>query len=191
MVGDGYNWICDRCGQYGHQSWQCSQYNRPLTISELNSLWIDDFPNTRTITCTWGDVPKGWQCPECKTVYSPDVGSCDCNQDVENETEKTLRFVYIKCNDGYFIIDIETHEEYNLSKFDPTYNPKALMQIVDLLNSLAEPSENMNEPPIQYEVIRNNDQLTVRDNFIANTYTEYPVTPETIIRLLEQINELS
>ena len=70
------NWICDRCGQYGHCEWHCPQYNCPPTISRIN----------QTGTFTFVTVPKGWQCPECKTCYNPDVESCDCNRDFEGET---------------------------------------------------------------------------------------------------------
>ena len=33
------------------------------------------------MSTTWDGLVTtraGWQCPECKTVYSPDVRQCDC-----------------------------------------------------------------------------------------------------------------
>ena len=73
------NWICGKCGQYGHQEWYCWQYDRPPTISEMNSqeIGVGAWPIS---------FKQGWQCPECKTCYNPDVESCDCSQDVEEVT---------------------------------------------------------------------------------------------------------
>ena len=38
---------------------------------------------TDRITVRHNDLPiiyQGWQCPLCKTVHSPSVGSCDCQR---------------------------------------------------------------------------------------------------------------
>ncbi len=96
MVWGVGNWICDRCGQYGHHAFNCWQYGRPLSISEINS------------TSTYSIMPKGWQCPECKTCYNPDVKSCDCNK------KETLgRFSWSDIDhEGFWVMDGETFQVF-------------------------------------------------------------------------------
>ena len=53
---------CDLCNCYGHHNWDCWK----------NKAWP-------TTTVTFPIYTNGWQCLECKTVYSPDVDKCECS----------------------------------------------------------------------------------------------------------------
>ncbi len=46
---------------------------------------------------------QGWQCPLCKTVYSPLVSSCTCSKNNQN-SNNTGQVNNIKCNKANWII---------------------------------------------------------------------------------------
>ena len=37
-------------------------------------------PGQTVIPSSWPAEPKGWQCPQCKTVYAPWVAHCPCSK---------------------------------------------------------------------------------------------------------------
>lgn len=117
-------YICTVCGYWVPDG---TYHSHPISDDKnFNWGYVGDVNNSRTAISIYD---LGWQCPECKTIYNPDVEKCECSVEVTEEETIFIPFEFILDEDEEEILHVR--DNYTEDVYDVDAET-----IVDLLKQI-------------------------------------------------------